>query len=201
MNAAGRRRGFRSWFVEPYIQVKLGLIFLLLNFLFAALVLGVFGYYFWDVYQTLTHYFQLTSDQSTEIAAKLKTPILVGAVLVFAFIVSSILVAVRYTHRIYGPLVSIHRFLDSMLGSGELSPLVLRESDQLQGLADKLNQFAASGSSTQRVSDLKPVFTYIDKLLAGQNPEPLKLREHDLYQPLAERLNLLGEKMRRNRAG
>lgn len=200
MNAAGRRRGFRSWFVEPYIQVKLGLVFLTVNFIFSALVLGVFGYYFWDVYQTLTFYFQLTSDQSAEIVSKLQTPIAVGAFLVLAFIISSILLAVRYTHRIYGPLVSIHRFLDSMLGSEEVTPLVLRESDQLQGLADKLNRFAASGPATRRSHDLRPIFAYLDALIAGKQPEPLRLPKQDPYEPLAERLNLIAEKLRRNRA-
>ena len=39
MKQSGRRRGFVSWFVEPYRQVKLGLIFLLLNFVFAGLTL------------------------------------------------------------------------------------------------------------------------------------------------------------------
>ncbi len=201
MKAVGRRRGFRSWFVEPYLQVKLGLVFLLLNFLFSGMILAVFGYYVWDVYQALTLYFQLTSTQSVEIMEKLQTPLIVGGILIAVFVFSSILVAVRYTHRIYGPLVSIHRQLDQLLASGEVAPLVLRESDQLKGLADKLNQFAGSGAATRRASDLKPVFVYLDALIEGKNPEPLRLREHDLYLALAERLNNLGEKLRRNRAG
>ena len=37
MKQSGRRRGFKSWFVEPYRQVKLGLLFIVVNLVFSAL--------------------------------------------------------------------------------------------------------------------------------------------------------------------
>ena len=201
--ASSRRRGFRSWFVEPYLQVKLGLLFLLLNFVFAGLALGVFGYYVWDIYQAMSTYFQLTGDQATEILQKLAVPLQVGLALVLIFIGTSLLIAVRYTHRIYGPLVSIHRFLDELQQGGPVTPLILRESDQLQGLADKLNRLAVDTDRSQnrKPSSLTPIYRFVDEMLAGKAPQPLRLREYDEYHELAQRLNELGDVMRRNRAG
>ncbi len=193
MKPAGRRRGFKSWFVEPYRQVKLGLLFLILNLAFAGLMFGIFGYYIWDIYQTLAVYFKLTSDQSSEILLKFQAPVVAGAVLIFAFVAISIMVAVRYTHQIYGPLVSIHRFLDEYLEGITVTPLALRESDQLKELAEKLNQLLELQPNEKRQPNLRPIYAYLDELLEGRRPKPIHARESDAFFSLVERLNRLAE--------
>jgi len=154
MKPSSRRRGFISWFVEPYRQVKLGLIFLFLNLTFAGLIFLVFGYYLWDVYQAMAAYFQFSNQQNLEVLTKFQTPALLGSALLLVFVGLTILVSVRYTHRIYGPLVSIHRFLDELLSNQPVSPLLLRESDQLKELAEKLNHLAEQ--ITRQVSSSVP---------------------------------------------
>lgn len=134
------RRGLRGRLVEPYLQVRFGLKFLLLNLVFAGLILLVFGYFFLDVYQTLAGYFQLSADQGAQILEKFHFPLYCGFGLVIAFVFATLALSVHSTHAIYGPLVSIHRFLDNLLNSGNFAPLALRESDQLVELADRLNQ-------------------------------------------------------------
>ena len=191
MQTGGRRRGFKSWFVEPYRQVKLGLLFLVLNLLFSALILSVFGYYIWDVYQAVATYFQLSGDQGGQILEKMQTPLIAGIVLIAVFMVSTILISVRYTHAIYGPLVSIHRFLDDTLEGRVARPLQLRESDQLKELAVKLNQVGERLSDHRRSGVLQPVYKFLDELLAGRRPEPLHIRESDQLSELASKLNRL----------
>ena len=193
MKPTGRRRGFKSWFVEPYRQVKLGLMFLIINLAFAGLIFGIFGYYIWDIYQTLAVYFKLSSDQSTEILLKFQTPVAVGMALIFVFVATSILVAVRYTHQIYGPLVSIHRFLDEYLEGGKVTPLALRESDQLKELAEKLNHLVSLQPNEKRQPNLRPIYSYLDEILAGKMPAPIHARESDAFYGLIERLNKLAE--------
>jgi hypothetical protein len=51
-------------------------------------------------------------------------------------------VAVHYTHKIYGPLVSINRFVDELVEGKTPSRLALRDGDELQDLASKLNILA-----------------------------------------------------------
>lgn len=201
MKPSGRRRGFKSWFVEPYRQVKLGILFLLLNMAFAGLMFGIFGYYVWDIYQTLAALFKLTSDQSAELLEKFQFPIIAGAVLIFVFIVASIMIAVRYTHRIYGPLVSIHRFIDDYLQGAKVSPLNLRESDQLKELAEKLNQLVDVQPNDRRAPNMRPIYQYIDDLLKGADPEPIRVREADAMQGLIERLNRLGDMIKGRTTG
>lgn len=193
MKPTGRRRGFKSWFVEPYRQVKLGLLFLVLNLVFAGLMFGIFGYYIYDIYQTLAVYFKLTSDQSSELLLKFQAPVVVGAVLIILFVVISILVAVRYTHQIYGPLVSIHRFLDEYLEGAVVTPLALRESDQLKELAEKLNHLVSIQPNEKRQPNLRPVYAFLDEILSGKQPAPIRARETDAFYHLIERLNRLSD--------
>ena len=194
MKPSGRRRGFASWFVEPHRQVKLGLMFLLLNLAFSAVFMAVFAFYFWDVYSTVATYFQLTSEQSSQVLDKFLPPMFIALGLTVVFVVVSILLSVRYTHRIYGPLVSIHRFLDDFLDGRSVAPLNLRESDQLKELAEKLNELAIRFPLDRRQVNYVQVFQFLDQLLEGKDPDKLTLRDGDQLEALAQKLNLLADK-------
>lgn len=169
---SGRRRGISSWFVDPYRQVKLGLIFVGLNLFFSALFSLVVGYFFFDVYEVLASYFRLTADQGHQVLSKLELPMYIGFGLIVLFVISTVLVSVRYTHAIYGPLVAIHRFLDGLLGDGPSAPLVVRDRDELHDLAEKLNRLSGYVQSENLTENkvLHEVQLYLDSVLAGSSP-------------------------------
>lgn len=172
-----RRRGFLSWFVEPYRQIKLGLIFVLINLFFSMSFCGVVGYFFLDVYEVLSVYFRLSPEHAQQVLVKLEKPMFLFLGLSIVFMTTTLLVSVRYTHLIYGPLVSIHKYLDGLLGEGPQDPLVIREGDELQDLAIKINrlgEYLQSGEVTESHA-MKEIQTYIDQLLAGKSPNPLHL--------------------------
>lgn len=192
--AKSRRRGFASWFVEPYKQVRLGLMFLLVNGVFATVFVCVFGYYVLEMYEVMVTYFKLSGQESAATLDKFLVPLTIGTSLIVIFVFTTILVSVRYTHEIYGPLVSIHRFLDDLLSGRAPSPIQLRESDQLQDLANKLNNVAERLTGDQRAGPLVAIHRYIDDVLEDKNPAPLKLRENDHFAELAHKLTLLAQK-------
>ncbi len=187
-----RRGGIRSWFVEPYLQIRLGLIFLVLNLVFAIIFCGVVGYFFLDVYQVLAGYFSFTSVESSQVLIKLQMPIMVAFGLVLAFVLATILVSVRYTHSIYGPLISVHSFLDNILSSKKVKPLELRSGDQLEGLVDRLNRLSVMLDSGQLKDPcLASVNNFLDDLNAGRRPQPLSIPDGNPLAPIVEKLNLL----------
>jgi hypothetical protein len=190
----GRRRGFVSWFVEPYKQVKLGLMFLLVNLCFAILIIGVFGYYVFDMYDAVATYFKFSEAESVMTMRKFAVPLGIGSGLIILFMLTTILVSVRYTHEIYGPLVSIHRYLDEVMSGTKPTPIQLRESDQLKDLANKLNSIAERLADDKRAGPMISVHRFVDDLLAGRKPTPLKLRDGDPFGELAGKLNQLSEK-------
>ncbi len=196
----GRRRGLVSWFVEPYRQVKLGLMFLVVNLVFAGAIFGVFGYYLWDIYQAMVVYFQLSADQGEQIITKLHVPMMAAASIIIIFIIATILLSVRYTHAIYGPLVSIHRFLDDLVQGRKVQPLVLRESDQLLELARKLNDLNGLIGAERHPNELQTINEFLDSALNSDAPAmALDLGQDPLQKDVADKINTL-IKMARKKA-
>jgi|688.fasta_scaffold48283_4 hypothetical protein len=138
----GRRGGVRSKLVEPYFQIKLGLMFIIVNLCFAMLFGGVMWWVLSDVFAAVKTYFDLTGGDAALTMGKLSTPLILVGVLVLAFVATTFYVAVHYTHKIYGPLVSINRFIDEMVEGRSPSKLALRDGDELQDLVLKLNVLA-----------------------------------------------------------
>jgi hypothetical protein len=188
-----RRRGFKSWFVEPYKQVRLGLMFLLVNFVFSALIVSVFGYFLWDIYVAVATYFKLSGSEGAMAVSKFTVPAAICLGLIAVFVITTVMVSVRYTHEIYGPLVSIHRYLDEILTGRTPAPIALRESDQLKDLATKLNSVAERVAGDQRFGPMVAVHRFIDELIEGKTPAPLKLRDNDNFNDLVTKLNRLAE--------
>lgn len=138
----GRRGGVRSKLVEPYFQIKLGLMFIIVNLFFAMLFVGVMWWVLSDVFAALKTYFDLTGGDAALTIGKLSTPLILVGVIVVAFVATTFYIAVHYTHKIYGPLVSINRFIDEMVEGRSPSKLALRDGDELQDLVIKLNILA-----------------------------------------------------------
>jgi hypothetical protein len=142
VSAKGRRGGVRSKLVEPYFQIKLGLMFVIVNLIFSVLIAGLTWWVLSDVFVAVKTYFELTGQDAALTVGKFSTPMMMIAVAVLAFIGATFYVAVHYTHKIYGPLVSINRFVDELVEGKTPSRLALRDGDELQDLASKLNILA-----------------------------------------------------------
>ena len=147
-----RRGGFISLIVEPYRQIKLSAMILGLNLLF-GIALG-FAVYFYiaDIHGAVSGFCQLNAVESDETWAKFLKPILVILSIVLVFFVLSFVIIIVYTHQIYGPLVSIHRYLDNVAMAKKTQPLSIRSSDQLVHLSEKL---AVLGSYLLSLPDFK----------------------------------------------
>jgi hypothetical protein len=142
VKSKGRRGGVRSKLVEPYFQIKLGLMFIVVNVIFSVLIGGVVYWVLSDVFAALKTYFQLTGGDASLTIGKLSNPMMIIGSMVMMFVGTTFYVAVHYTHKIYGPLVSINRFVDELLEERIPSKLLLRDGDELQDLAIKLNELA-----------------------------------------------------------
>lgn len=183
-----RREGF---LIQPYKQISFGLIFISLNVLFSALILFVFGYFIWDIYQTQSIYFQLTDLQSEQILKKLMRPVFIGAGLLGTFIFTTLIFSIRYTHKFYGPLVSITRYLDELKNGHNPEPIKLRAKDQLHDIADRLNDLHSKILSTQSTKMLE---NYLDDLVAGKHPKTLSLPSSDPLYSIAQKIEKLSQK-------
>jgi signal transduction histidine kinase len=139
---AGRRGGVASKLVEPYFQIKLGLMFVIVNLLFSAMIAAVMYWVVSDIFVAIKTYFTLIGNDAAFTQEKLRTPLLLIVGMILTFIVVTFYIAIHYTHKIYGPLVSINRFVDDMVDGKAPRRLTLRDGDELTELVTKLNILA-----------------------------------------------------------
>jgi signal transduction histidine kinase len=140
--AKGRRGGVRSKLVEPYFQIKLGLVFVIVNLIFSILIGSLTYSILTDVFAAVKTYFELSGSESVTMMGKFTTPMIMIGFVVVLFVATTIFVAVHYTYKFYGPLISINRFVDDLIEGKSPNRLVLRDGDELQELASKLNVLA-----------------------------------------------------------
>ena len=185
--------------IEPYKQLRFGLMFLVINLVFSLLVFSVFGYYLWDIYESISVYFQLDKNQSFITLSKIGKPAIIGIVLIVFFIATTLFMSARYTHQIYGPMVSILRFLDDLLEGKKPAPIKLRSSDQLQDLVSKLNllvQRPTTQFDDGHHNSKKEIADLLDHLIEGKNVQELAFPNDDPYSDIALKLNQLAKKIK-----
>ncbi len=148
------KRSIRSFLLEPFKQVRIGLYLVALTLGFTVLLILLF----FDVMyrQHLRTMEMLGMSDGSSFWDLLDNPIVltglmqIGFALV-VFILITVVTSIVLTHRVYGPLVSIRRLVRS-LAQGDFSARVrIRKRDDLHDLADELNELAESleRSSTQ----------------------------------------------------
>lgn len=140
------KRSLRSTVIEPFKQVRMGVYMLSLSLTFLVLATYLFVESFIDQYRHVMEIFNVvdpetrwelvTNDVFYTNATKL-------AVLFIAYIVISLVLVFRMTHKVYGPLVSIERFIEQIAAGHYEKRLVIRKADDLQRLAGQLNKMAS----------------------------------------------------------
>ncbi len=180
------------YLIEPYKQLRFGIMFIATNIIFAVLLVFVFSFYLWDIFEAVNEYFKLSHSEELVTASKFVQPLGLSLGLVVLFILSTLYLSAHYTHQLYGPLVSIRRFLDDLLAGKKPRPIKLRTGDQLHDLVDRLNNLTDL-SKSEASSSLGAITHFTDELLAGREPDVLKLPDTDPLKALSMKLNRLAK--------
>jgi signal transduction histidine kinase len=105
----------------------------------------MFVYTFYQQYQHLMGIFNITDakDQLELVTNDIfyHNAIKIG-VLLIGYIVGRFILVFKLTHRYYGPLVSIERFIEEMTKGKYSFRVKIRQKDELQRLANRLNDMA-----------------------------------------------------------
>jgi HAMP domain-containing protein len=139
------QRRLRSLLIEPFAQIKFGLYMISCAIVFITIILGFFLYSFYVQYQQVMDIFHIVDPQvKWELILNnvfyANAAILAGIFLVF--FATFFAIVIRETHKYYGPLVSINRFVRELKGGTFTSRVRIRKDDELQGLARELNELA-----------------------------------------------------------
>jgi HAMP domain-containing protein len=145
-NSAERaKRNVKSTLIEPFSQIKFGIYVIGASIAFVIIVGFMFVYTFYQQYQHLMGIFNITDakDQLELVTNDIfyHNAIKIGVMLI-GYIVGMFVLVFKLTHRYYGPLVSIERFIEEMTKGKYAFRVKIRQKDELQRLANRLNEMA-----------------------------------------------------------
>lgn len=150
---ARANRHYKSTLIEPFKQIKFGVYVIGISIGFVIATSAMFLFAFYQQYQHLMGIFNIT-DMKTQMELVTNDIFYANvariAALFVGFIVLMFWVVFKLTHRYYGPLVSIERFVDEITEGDYARRVKIRKGDELQRLTDKLNRMATALESRHK---------------------------------------------------
>ena len=139
------KRTLKSMIIDPFKQVRIGIYVLMVTIIFLFLSGYLFVHSFFKQYENVMEIFNVT-DMSTKWALITNdifyANIIKLIVLFIIFIVVLFFIIFKMTHKIYGPLISIERFVKAISDGEYNKRIVIRKGDDLQRLVISLNHMA-----------------------------------------------------------
>lgn len=172
MDHSRPNRTLRATLIEPFKQISMGIYLTGMTLTFIAALLALVLRFFWEQYEQLMRLFEI-SDPATKWELVLNDVFYSNITIIgftcLGFVLLLMATVVRVTHRYYGPIVSINRFLDGIIEGDYSHRVSIRKGDELQDLVIKLNlmashleqrhgaeNHAAKPPSTENSTDRKP---------------------------------------------
>jgi len=145
MSEIRSKRNLKSIVVEPFKQIKIGAYVIVVSLGFLVFAGASISYAFYEQYQQVMEIFNVV-DSSTqwELVTNdifFKNALILAGVFI-AYVVLLFVIVFKATHRIYGPLVGVERFVGQLTSGDYQRRIVIRRGDELQRLADQLNRLA-----------------------------------------------------------
>lgn len=139
------RRTLRSTVVEPFKQIKFGVYVMMVSFAFLVSAALMIGYAFYQQYSHVMEIFSVV-DPSTKWELVTNDIFYANAIkltlLCLVFVAVLFTVVFKMTHKFYGPLIGIERFIDHVTLGDYSKRVGIRRGDELQRLVGKLNLMA-----------------------------------------------------------
>ena len=137
-----KRRSIRAYLVEPFKQIRFGLHVAGVSLTFVAILGWLITRAFYQQYQQVIDLFQVADSAAlVENDVYFRNGGVIALTLVL-FVATMLVVVVRRTHRMYGPIVSILRFVTELKRGNYAVRIHVREKDDFQTLVMRLNDLA-----------------------------------------------------------
>ncbi len=147
MNTLRPKRNLATILIEPFKQIKLGVYVIGVSLVFVVLIGAMFIYAFSDQYKHVMEIFQVVGmDEQFELVINqtFRSNAIKVMGLLLLFVIVQLYVVVKMTHKIYGPLVSIERFVGEIAAGNYDRRVTIRKGDELEKLVGSLNLMAES---------------------------------------------------------
>ena len=144
-NISKERRKISSLLIEPFKQVKFGLVLLAVSTFFLIVLAYFILEAFNAQYAQLMELYQVTDEGSRYALITndlFKRHMIQLGLVYFVYMLVFFSLVIKLTHRFYGPTLAISRFVSQMKQGNYAYRLSLRKTDELQSVAQELNSLA-----------------------------------------------------------
>ena len=139
---ASNRRSLKNILVNPKKQLRFSLILVTGSSLTVVLFLLVVVFQMKQTLLTLGIIYRFDLEIVTAMQSALTSAVYVSLLLTAMVTFLSVLVGIRLSHRIYGPMVAINRHLSELAGGDYKRRVTLRKDDDFLEIQDSLNALA-----------------------------------------------------------
>jgi nitrogen fixation/metabolism regulation signal transduction histidine kinase len=143
ISTAGRRTPHGT-LIRPRQQFKYAFILAGGGILAQSLVIGVVAYFMNSTVNTVVDTNHLSPEIGSAITTAISFSLMILMLVAAAFALVAVLIGVKLSHRIYGPLVPFTRHIQHLKDGNYSVRMNLRKTDDMVELKDALNSLAAS---------------------------------------------------------
>lgn len=147
-----------SVLIAPFTQIKFGLYMIVISLLFMAATGYLLVRSFMDQYHQVMDIFNVidpTIKWEMMTNEVFHTNIIRMGVCFGLYLIVMFYTVFKLTHRYYGPLVSIERFVSEVTEGHYNSRVTIRSKDELQDLVKKLNKLAVELERRHGLANVK----------------------------------------------
>jgi signal transduction histidine kinase len=150
------RRSSRNTVIEPFKQIRIGAYVIGISLLFIIAMIALVSFSFIQQYRHVMEIFEIV-DPTAQWALITNdifynNAMYLGA-LIIAYVLVLFVVVFKTTHNVYGPLVSIERFVEQIKTGEYQKRLAIRKKDDLQDLSHALNSMASELEKRHGIKD------------------------------------------------
>jgi len=136
------KRNLGNFLIKAKSQLKISLLFTAF-FIGPVLILEYFFFHsFSDVTQGMTEFYGLDLKMRDAILGVSDHFLLRRTIIAFIYVIVAFILLIVLTHRIYGPIYAVKRFLIELLEDKNTTHLKLRKRDEFKEIEGLLNKLA-----------------------------------------------------------
>lgn len=132
----------KGLFVRPRQQFKYAFLLVAGGVLAQSIVIGFMAYFINSTITSVVDNHKLDPEVGASITQAITLSMSLLLVVAVAFALVAVLIGVKLSHRIYGPLVPFNRHIDKLKDGYYSARMNLRRTDDLVELKDALNGLA-----------------------------------------------------------
>lgn len=137
-----KRRSARNYLLQPTLQIRLGIISVVVALFFCILLFSLTYFSLSSFYSMVLDLTDLREEVTQILDQYVNSMAWWIMALIFLYLAINVVLSIYYTHRLVGPTVAFRRHVKELISGNYSSRIHLRKNDAFEEVAEVLNELA-----------------------------------------------------------